>query len=198
MFLFFILLICLVSSKFDGYQYDRDMEYMQGKIYYIKRHHDNMNSHRKFTETNSQLLMLMKDCYPIEIQELINKVTSLYIPYDYENRTESLALNKLFKDLQNYKPFCKALQESMDIYVKKMTWELNMNYFEPEDAKNKRELYQKLGIFNQCNDLLPIIGSKINEEFGSIHSKGMLCLKTIERTAIFHGLKDKTDVERYK
>ena len=190
------LFLYLSYCKYDGSEYNRDLEYTRNKVYYIQRHLEKLNSHKKFTETNALVMLEMKDCYPNEIKKLINKVISIYGPYDDKSLSESLALDKMFKDLQNYKPFCRALYDSMDIYAKKMTGRINMIYFEPEEAKSKKEEYKKLSLQSQCDSIIKNITGLINEEFGSIRSKGMLCLRTVEISALFFGLRDKTNPEK--
>jgi|ERR1041385_5706204 hypothetical protein len=186
-FLFFILTHCAFVS-----QSNRDKEYTKNKIYYIQRHLDELNGYKKFTEKNAEVKLEMKDCYPIEIKELINNVTIIYSMYDERNLIESLVLDKLFRLLQNNIPFCRALQDSMNLYSNIMA---NRITNKPDESKSKKERYENLKVSIRCNDIVKKLNGLINEEFGSILSKGIECLRLTERKGTVMGYHEKTIAE---
>lgn len=176
MFLLFFIIIIIIECK--GNQ--------PPKIPYIQQHYDDMGGYHTFINSHSNGLIFMKDCFPLEIKCLINNVTNLYSEYEENNQTQSFALNKMFRDLINYKPFCLALKDGMDIYIKKMSSILNKILKDNVKSKSIRNAYDSLNIFEKCKDEFK------NNDFNSIQSNGMICLKLVERNALFYALRDKT------
>jgi hypothetical protein len=175
--MFYFVLLFIIVFKCNG---------NQPKIHYIQQHYDDMGGYHTFINSHSNGLIFMKDCFPLEIKCLINNVTNLYSEYEENNQTQSFALNKMFRDLINYKPFCLALKDGMDIYIKKMSSILNKLLKDNVKSKSIRTTYDNFNIFEKCKDEFK------NNDFNSIHSSGMTCLKLVERNALFYALRDKT------
>jgi hypothetical protein len=173
--LFFSFIDCKIKTVYDA-----------NKIHYMQNHDHKLNGQRVFVEENANMLITMKNCYPLNIQYLMNNVTDIYKDYEEDNSTQSLVLTKLYKDLLNYIPFCKALNSAFDLYITKMTSLLYQYEINNVIIRKLKQQYYNFNIFEKCKKEDEI------ENFGSIQSSGIKCLKIIERNALFHSLRQKT------
>jgi len=180
--LFILLLFFCINSKQIRVEHDDRIHYMQNYLNKLK-------PHRVFVEENANVLITMKTCYPLNIKYLMNNVTNIYKNYEENNITQGIILTKLYKDLLNYKPFCKSLKDAFDIYISKMTSLLNQDLINSVIIKQLKQQYYNYNIFDKCNKEDQSI---LKKTFGSIQSPGVKCLKVIERNALFHGLRQKT------
>jgi len=154
------------------------------KLPYIQRHVDDLKGFQIFVESRANTLLLMKDCFPLPIKCLMNNITNLFNEYEDNNRTQALALNKIFKDLQNYKPFCLAIKHGFDIYIKKFS-SIIKDFNKIQSIKKN---YEEYNIFSKCEHEM----KSLKNDFNSVKSDSMICLKVIERNALFLALSDKT------
>lgn len=182
-----MLFILLLFYCFNSRQIEVD--YDDNRIHYMQNHLHKLKGYKVFVEENANMLMLMKDCYPLNIQYLMNNITFLYKDYEETNATQGLILTKLYKDLLNYKQFCKALKESFDIYISKMTSLLNQKNINRVIVNKLKQRYLIFNIFEKCMKEDELI---LKRNFGSIQSSGIKCLKASEKKALFHGLRQKT------
>ena len=180
--LFILLLFYCFNSKKTTVDYDDRLHYMQNYFHKLK-------GHKVFVEENANVIITMKDCYPLNIQYLMNNVTDIYKNYEENNTTQGLILTKLYKDLYNYKPFCKSLKDAFDVYISKITSLLNQNFIDNVIIKGLKQEYYNFNIFEKC---IKEDQSILQQNFGSIQSSGIKCLKVIERNALYHGLRQKT------
>lgn len=187
----FILLIFILFNS--CYSYDPT------GFYEIQRYSKSFKSHKIFVETNSKYLLEMKSCFPNEIVYLINNITILYKNHDINFVTESTTYNKIYKDLINYKPFCNALKDSMEVYIKRMTYIMTNHFRQSILSKEFRELYNNFNIYDKCLFISKILDDQNNSlisRFGSQLSTGLKCLKLIERNALFNALAQRTKYDQ--
>lgn len=191
MFIVLFYMINIVKSQSnDDILYNSD-------IYHLRRHTDSLGSYKAFKETSSIKMIDIKDCYPVEIKYLINNITLLYNKYDSNSETEALFLSKMCKDIQqNYRIFCNIITDSMNGYVKTMTFIINRliekQKIDKGVAISLKKSYLDFSIKSKCDDIIKNIKEPIEEYFGSVDSKGILCIRRIERQALFHGLRHKS------
>lgn len=171
-FIFYTIVDCNQEKK----KYDN--------LPYIQRHVDEMGGYKTFVESRANTLLLMRECFPLPIKYLFNNITNLFNEFEENNRTQALALNKIFKDLQNYKPFCLAIKHGMDIYIKKFS-SIIKDFNKIQTIKKN---YEQYNIFSKCENEF----QKLTNDFNSVKSDSMICLKVIERNALFIALADRT------
>lgn len=169
--LFFIVLpILAISSVNEGVKID----------FVHQRYTTVTDNHRTFTESQSIILSEMNYCLPINIQYIINNLTSLYNPFDNKCVTKGLFFTKFSKDVQNYKPFCEAINDATDVYIRRMSYLINMKYYKPHISKEIKERAYYYNTYRRCLD-----------ESVDIQNKQVLfkCLKDTERRALFNALR---------
>ncbi len=166
------------------YLVDSNQQKKPPKIPYIQRHVDDLKGFQIFVESRANTLLLMKNCFPLKIQYLMNNITHLFNEYEENNMTQALALNKIFKDLQNYKSLCLSIKQGFDIYIKKFS-SIIKDFNKIHTIKKK---YEDFNIMLKCENEM----KNITNDFNSVKSESMVCLKIVERNALFYALGDKT------
>ena len=175
--LFFVL--SSLAQVMTDYSDDDDRIEKRKTINYIHQHHEMLTNHRKFTESQSIIIIEINNCFPKNIQYIINNMTLFYKSIDYNHVTESLFFTKLSKDLQNHKSFCNAINDASIVYIKRMSYLINMKYYKPNIAKEIKKRVNDYNIHKRCLD----------EKMEYDNFELFKCIKDTERRALFNALR---------
>lgn len=176
--MFLLWLLFVLSTLSQVITYD-DIEKPK-TINFVHQNSEVLNNHKTFTESQAEILIEMNFCLPLEIQYIINNMTKVYKNIDTKHLTEALFLTKLSKDLQNHKPFCDAIKDATSVYVKRMSFLLNMKYYKPDIAKDIKQIIHDYNINKRCLDI----------KLDNMDKPGIFkCIKDTERRALFNALR---------
>lgn len=150
---------------------------------------------RIFIVKKNEIILQMKYCFTEEIYSIINNITSCYDNREYGediNISLSYSLHKIHSDLQINRPFCCSLEESINVFIKRMYYLMNQR--EDEKSVSVFNDVKKYNIIKICNNYIDSSEGKkyFNENFGSLKSNGMICLNNKKREALFHALREKS------
>lgn len=176
MIIFFLLFVLSVLSQVITY----DKIEPKPTINFINQNLDVLNNHKIFIEAQAIVLIEIKYCLPPSIQYLLGNLTLFYRDIDTKHVTEGFLFTKLSKDLQNHKPFCSAIKDSANVFVKRMSYLLNLKYFRPDVSKELKKKVHSYNIHQRCLETSFDLGDKY-ELFK--------CLKDTERKALFNALR---------
>ena len=167
----------------------------------IRQSINSQDSVNIFINSQAEILSTMRKCFHPLISKIFQDIELLFNEYNEYNISQGIAFTGLHLSLQNNKPFCNAISDTIKTIETRMSFIISTRNENPEKSKILLDQVRKMDILSRCISITHELKGTIYDislQFKGFNSHGIKCLGNINKQALMYALIHRSNFDNEK